>query len=49
MRDRVAGGGVVGDVVGLGVGEVVEENGAADDATVLSPFYCFVRSVCAYW
>lgn len=49
VRDGVAGGGIVGDVVGLGVREVVEEDGAADDATVLGPFYCSVRSVCAYW
>jgi len=49
VRDGVARGGIVGDVVGLGVGEVVEEDGAPDDATVLGPFYCSVRSVCAYW
>jgi len=49
VRDGMARGGIVGDVVGLGVGEVVEEDGAPDDATVFGPFYCSVRSVCAYW
>ena len=36
--DGVAGDRGVVDVVGLGVGEVVEKDGAADDAAVLRPF-----------
>ena len=37
--DGVAGYRGVCDVVGLSIREVVEENAAADDATVLGPFW----------
>ena len=39
LRNGVALNGGVVYVTGLGVGEVVEEDGAADDAAILRPFW----------
>ncbi len=39
MGDSMAGDGGVGYVVHLGVGEIVEEDGAADDAAVSGPLW----------